>query len=34
MDCPAACVISQQYSSYTFVSLRFHFRKEKYLVRF
>ena len=27
-DRPAACVIAQQYSSSTFVSFRFHFRKE------
>jgi hypothetical protein len=26
----AACVIAQQYSSVTFVSLRFHSRKEKF----
>ena len=30
----AACVIAQQYSPATFVSLRFHFRKEKYGARF
>jgi hypothetical protein len=32
-DCTAACAIAQQYSSATFVSLRFHSRKEKNLVR-
>jgi len=32
-DRPAACVIAQQYSSATFVSLRFHYRKKKF-VRF
>jgi hypothetical protein len=30
----AACVIAQQYSPATFVSLRFHFRKEKFGARF
>jgi hypothetical protein len=29
-DRPAACVIAQQYSSATFVSLRFHSRREKF----
>jgi hypothetical protein len=29
-DHPDACVIAQQYSSATFVSLRFHSRKEKF----
>ena len=28
-DCPAACVIAQQYSSTTAFSLRLHSRKEK-----
>ena len=28
-DCATVCVIAQQYSSTTFVSLRFHFRQEK-----
>jgi hypothetical protein len=27
-DCPAICVIAHQYSSATFLSLRFHSRKE------
>jgi hypothetical protein len=30
----AVCVIAQQYSSATFVSLRFRFRKEKFGARF
>jgi hypothetical protein len=29
-DRPAACVIAQQYSSVTFISLFFHSHKEKY----
>jgi hypothetical protein len=29
-DRPAACVIAQQYSYATFVSLRFHFHQEKF----
>jgi hypothetical protein len=29
-DHPAVCVIAQQYSSSTFVSLRFHSRKEMF----
>jgi hypothetical protein len=33
LDRPAACDISQQYFSDTFVSLRFHFHKEKKLLR-
>jgi hypothetical protein len=33
-DCPIACVIAQQYSSATFVSLRIHSRKEKFGARF
>jgi hypothetical protein len=32
-DCPAACVIAQQYSSDTFGSLRFHLHKGKNLLR-
>jgi hypothetical protein len=32
-DRPAACVIAQQYSCVTFVSLPFHSRKEKFGVR-
>jgi len=32
-DRPAACVIAQQYSSATLVSLRVHYRREKF-VRF
>jgi hypothetical protein len=32
-DGPAACVIAQQCSSITFVSLRFHFREEKFGAR-
>jgi hypothetical protein len=31
MTTPAACVIVQQYSSVAFVSLRFHFREEKFV---
>jgi hypothetical protein len=27
---PVACVIAQQYSSTSFVSLRFHYHKEKF----
>jgi hypothetical protein len=30
----AACVIAQQYSSATFISLHFHYRKEKFVKRF
>jgi hypothetical protein len=30
---PAACVITQQYSSATSVSLRFHYRKKKFDAR-
>jgi hypothetical protein len=30
----AASVIDQQYSSTTFISLRFHYRKEKFVTRF
>jgi hypothetical protein len=33
-DCTAACVIAQQYSSVTFVSMRFNTLKEKFGVRF
>jgi len=29
-DCPAVIVIVQQYSSATFVSLRYHYHKEKF----
>jgi hypothetical protein len=29
-DCPAACVVAQQYSSATFISLRCHSRKKKF----
>jgi hypothetical protein len=29
-DYPAACVIAQQYSPATFLSLRFHFRNKKF----
>jgi hypothetical protein len=29
-DCPAACVMAQQYSSATFFSSRFHSRKDKF----
>jgi hypothetical protein len=28
-DCPNACVIAQQYSSHTFISLLLHYHKEK-----
>jgi len=31
---PVACVIAQQYSSATFISVRFHYRKEKFVTRF
>jgi hypothetical protein len=31
---PSACVIAQQYSSATFVSLPFHYRKENFSARF
>jgi hypothetical protein len=34
MTAPAACVIAQQDSSSTFVSLRFHSRKEEFGPRF
>jgi hypothetical protein len=34
MTAPAACVIARQYSSSTFVSLRFRSRKEKFDTRF
>jgi len=33
-DRPAACAIAQQYSSATFVFLRFHTRKEEFGSRF
>jgi hypothetical protein len=33
-DRPGACVIAQQYSSATFVSLRFNSRKEKFDTHF
>jgi hypothetical protein len=33
-DRPAACVIAQQYSFATFVSMCFHSRKEKFGARF
>jgi hypothetical protein len=33
-DCDTVCVIAQQYSSTTFVSLRFHFRQEKIRLAF
>jgi hypothetical protein len=29
-DCPAACVVAQQYSSATLLSLRCHYRKKKF----
>jgi hypothetical protein len=29
----AACVIAQQYSSATFLSLHFHYRKKKFVMR-
>jgi hypothetical protein len=31
---PVARVIAQQYSSATFISLHFHYRKEKFVTRF
>jgi hypothetical protein len=31
---PATCVIAQQYSCATFISLHFHYRKEKFVRRF
>jgi hypothetical protein len=34
MTCPANRVIAQQYSSATFISLRFHFCKETFGARF
>jgi len=33
-DCFAVCVVAQQYSSTTFVSLCFHYRKEKFCANF
>jgi len=33
-DCPASCVVAQQYSSATFVSLHFHSHKQKFSLHF
>jgi Na+(H+)/acetate symporter ActP len=34
MNAPSVCVIAQQYTSATFISLRFHSRKVKFGARF